>query len=262
MNEVNEKLGYLARWGLIALACVLVLAMAGLSAYGTQSLPEEFAAQLVAPDYIKRPVKPPAPTYLRCWVKGGASQARSLIWHSEPGRIHHGNGTTETVFLRFYDPPASGLVKIYVRGNPYSALSMSKVDSVVRIAPKGKRLYLVDARIVDRILQDKVSRMEHLNALEDMRRMGDVAMFYTGNYTEMAELRERLHKHNLTDAIISPTKDGPAIEVVHRARYELGLKSLNLTVVTSDLSLAAVSIRCGYITDLVQDDSFLRQPLP
>ena len=237
MEDWKENIGYLCRWCALCVAALVIFLVGWLTLRTMVSAPAELSARLIVPDFLSYPAHGEDRINLRCWVESDATFFRSVLWNVGEG-LHEAESIDSHIYLCTTDTPSRSMLPIRVDGNPYSSVGFQQAQSMLRIAPAGSGLFVVDARMVRSGLRDAAALEEYRAALAQMRRQGAVVLFVPGPKQEMAEIRRELGSYHFDDAIMCQTDPGDLMQAVHGVYGDYYYSAKWMVVVTDDETIA------------------------
>jgi len=139
-------------------------------------------------------------------------------------------------------------------------LAFARFEATGVIVPPGRRVFLLDARLVLSALTGRANELG--DCLSLLRRRGTVAIFHAGRARQFHAVRDALG--HLADEMpllcIDRTPHKPT-NVLWRAASTLNRNKAKLDVITSDADLADESQQAGFGTWLIAPGS-AKGPLP
>lgn len=262
-----EKLGFLCRWALLALAVLFVVAAAWAGMAGTMATPSNSAAPVIMSDAVWRQgAKTPS---MRGYFDGLLSRSTTpLFLHQD-----HFGGLRFTAFslehnelIPVIPAPPAGVHKIGIRGLPYGSHAFRQHQAILRIVPNPMTVYLLDARFLAEVVRnDKPSAIDmtrHLN------RLGQIVLVFPGQRELLEDMRIELYQFQ-QEQQDQRDLDIPHVFSFRKGRSDLpGIISLitgklkrrskpppgghrKPYVITGDVELAISSARENHYTHLV-----------
>jgi len=248
-GPVAEIIGFACRW-LVLTASAGLIALAGWACLrGTIGVSQDIHCQFAIPDvlckahlpenrYCSQPglVIGPTPTMHMPAVLGKRQAGLARF-----GRVNSGHG------FGFYWPACeAGLDKATFVGAPYSALAFSRYRASVLGVPDGKRVFLVDARLMPDAPDAAWTR-----TLATMGQRGLVAMFAVGELDEYEAAFERRARDDDAKDLPLLYRLKPAPYVLRRAASDIRHRRRDIDVLTDDAKLADEAARKGFSVHLI-----------
>jgi hypothetical protein len=238
MDDWKENIGYLCHWCAMGMAAVFIFFVGWLTLRTMVSAPAELSARLIVPDFLTRPVHGEDYINLRCWVESDAPFFRSVVWNVGDG-LREAESSESHMYLCMASTPSRNQLPVRVAGNPYSSVGFQQAESMLRIAPEGSGLYLVDARMVRSCMGNAAAFEGCKSALAEVRRHGAVLLFVLGDERELADMRRELSPYGFDDAMACRVDEwGDGMQSIRRAGGEYEHWSKPIVAVTDDEAIA------------------------
>ena len=249
-SHTREEIGFLCRWGLLAVACGALAVILYAAVAVAVAIPRELEANIVLPDAIWQ-----AGHRERAHLRGrllppGLGEHSCCPIVTQAGEAQRFAPLAEQMLSPRLGPAGPGLHRVRLRGSPYDSLASQCRQALVRVVPPERLVFLLDARLA---VEARATDAAGLGTcLAQMRRHGAVAFFHPGPLDSFPASRGRLRRiaHDVP-ALCSVRQPHEPMDVVWHAAWTLNRKEALLTVVTHDADLAAEARKAGFITWLV-----------
>ena len=182
--DVKEAVGFMFRWSLLGLAGLLVVSVAGIL-LEPSALARTRKSELVMPDFVV-----PANKDTRVWgFHTSRGNERALISLTGGGSSWTIKGTAYGDGVALTLPgEGEGLFAIETVGCPYGPVAFHRSESLLLRLKQGTRAFLIDADAV--LASDEAVNFGPL--LDELSRIGEVALFCRGPFDQYPSLRDRL----------------------------------------------------------------------
>lgn len=253
-----EKLGFLCRWTLLALAGLVILAATWAGMSGTAVISSNLETNMHLSDAVWRQgAKNPS---LRGFLDGPATKSLSPLFihqdHFRGLRFAWANRNHSEVAALLPAPPA-GTHRITLRGLPYGQMAFKQYKATLRIVPGPETVYVLDARFFLNVVRN--DQPTALRIAHELSRLGQPVLVFTGQRELLANLRTKFDQYSDIRLVFSLRKDrGGLMSVI--ASITRKLKSREGTykgdnripyVVTADVNVAIKAARQGHYAHLV-----------
>jgi len=260
-----EKLGFLCRWGLLAVAGCIMLGGLWACVSGTVNISSDMRKQLLMPDQVWRQGARGAGLY--AYIDQGELKSDTPLtsFQDHLGKLRFAATNREHQMLipSLLSPPA-GKHSVTIRGLPYGSMAfIEHKTATVRVVPGPMTVYLLDARLLARIAgNDKQNDKQNaLRITKELSRLGLPVLIFRGQRETIAELTGELGEFEDIRRVYSLQEDQRDLpELVNmltrRLRGPKGSRSRNLKpyVITDDAETAVETAAQGNYVHLVASD--------
>ena len=253
-----EKLGYLCRWGLLALAATVLLAtaLAGLS--GAMAISADLKADLLLSDAVWRQGSP-MPS-----LRGYLDKTRSynttplIMLQDHLGNLRFSRSySSHNEIVSWLPKPPAGQHKLTLTGLPYGPMAFVRKETAMWIVPRGMTVYLVDVRFLVDV--EKNDKQAAIRIARGFTNLGQIVLICPPDTDTLKRLSTELIRYNDIPRVFSLRKDkGDPMSVIttitnhlrnrSKARQEIAVKPY---VVTGEVKLAVAAAGKKHFTHLV-----------
>lgn len=253
--ESRETVGYFCRWGLLAVASLTAVGAAAACVRATAGIRADLHAVLIVPDTV--------------WQ---AEQGRemNLLGYSLPATPMHtvhsfmswpGRGLRFMpsygghLFMKAGSPP-EGIHELTVRGVPHGAFAFKDEQALFQVLPPGNEVFLVDARMVRRILaadEDAIRPVLYM-----LWARGAVIFVHPGPLEEYADVRDAIRRiAPLTPVVcaVNTRKPDDLMPTFWVTWSNLRRKDRKPMFLTDDAALAVATSRVGQETHVISTEA-------
>jgi len=253
-----EKLGFLCRWALLALAITVILAASWAGLSGTMAVSSDLETTMLLPDAVWRQGSPTP--LMHGFLDGPACKSDvPLVVHQDHFRglrFAWTNRDHNEVLPLFPAPPA-GTHRVILRGLPYGPMAFKQYEATLTIFPDPVTIYLLDARFLADVERD--NKRAATRIAWEFGRLGKPVLVFPGQRKLLEDLSGELHLYRDIPRVFSLRKgssDLPAViaaitgNLRHHTKTYRGVRGKPY-VVTGDIDLAISTARQNHYTHLV-----------
>jgi len=252
--QLNEILGYLARWSLLALATLLVVVVVWMVAAATADVPLGGRGGLTLSDLLWARSGPLDGLALGQVTPPYEGEVRNLpvLCRASEGRLAQGYLTSNGVRVALTQPTVGPNV-IEVRGVPWDYRGMHVSGMTGLVLPSGGRLFLLGAGEYG--LADDHRRKWIEQLVEALEPRGYVVWMFGGSPEAFVERCATLRRTFPSTLIVYIGRADPITRHGLRAFVRISnAHSLDTAVVTTRAALAEIAGKLGLETHLVGHD--------
>jgi len=253
-----EKLGFLCRWALLALAATVILAASWVGLSGTMAVSYDLRTTAILPDAVWRQGVPVASMY--AFLDGPARKSPSplLVYqdHFRHLRFTWTDRDNNEAVPAFRAPPA-GTHQVILRGLPYGPMAFLQHRATLRIVPDPMTVYLLDARFLAGVERD--DKLTAIRIAKEFSRLGQPVLVFPGQPGLLEKLSPGLDQYRDIPRVFSLRKghsDLPAViasitwKLKRHSKTYRGVRRKPY-VVTGDVDVAIATARQEHYTHLV-----------
>ena len=186
----QEAVGFLCRWGLLALAGAVVFCAAWAGFAAAEGIAGELALDVTLPDAVwgeANQARPHMTGYLSTARSAAAPPVLMVVWRGKVQALAPHGGRRIYPGVRGGRPGAN---PIQIRAIPYGPFAFQHAQATFLLAAAGRPLFLLDARMLPSARQQEVAVWRQCAAAAAGR--GEVAMFHPGPLAAFIRARQRL----------------------------------------------------------------------
>jgi len=255
---LKETVGFLCRWGLLALAGAVVLWAAWAAMGATAAVTVDLEANVILPDTV--------------WGAGGKimyatgflspSTRRSAaplgLYQDQSGRLCFARAFEERKMRTYLPTLPPGSHTLTVRGLPYSPIAFQQYQARLMVVPDATEVYMVDARLAAKGLRGSSIAMERIMA--ELDRLGQPVFYCPGLPERLVRLRKSLTKFPNIPLLCVLDRHGradPTTILGNVTRHKLRRSNRKPFVITGDVEAARLAAKHGHYTHVVAPEGYI-----
>jgi len=253
-----EKLGFLCRWALLALAATVILAATWAGLSGTMAVSSGLETTMLLSDAVWR--QGATMPSLSGFLDGPAPESPTPLFvyqdHFRGLRFPRTDRNHNDVVPMLPAPPA-GIHRITLWGAPYGPMAFKQDQATLRIVPDPMTVYLLDARFLADVERD--DKQTAIRIAKEFSRLGQPVLVFPGKRKLLKNLRDRLDQY----------RDIPHVFSLHKGHSDLPAVIASITrnlrrrgetaqsayrkpyVITADVEVAISTAEQNHYTHLV-----------
>ncbi|MDP6545525.1 MAG: hypothetical protein QGH60_16190 [Phycisphaerae bacterium] len=258
-----EKLGFLCRWALLALAATVILAATWAGLSGTMTVSSNLETTMILPDAVWRQGTPTPSLYGFLDGRPARNSLTPLMFYQDHFRdlrfpwIHP---ERNEMVMGLPAPPA-GTHRVILRGLPYGLMAFEQHQATLRIVPGPMTVYLLDARFLADVMRDdkRDKKQNAIRIAKEFSRLGQPVLVFPGQRESAQDLSDELDQYSDMPRVFSLRKGQSDLRGII-ASITGRLRSREKTykgdkrkpyVITSDVDLAISTAGQKHYTHLV-----------
>jgi len=257
-TRLNESVGFLCRWGLLALAGAVVLWAAWAAMAAAAAVTVDLEASVILPDTVWAPGGKMmyATGFLSASMRRGA--APLAAYQGRSGRLCFARGLEERKMQTYLPALPPGSHTLTIRGLPYSPIAFQQYHARLTVIPDATEVYMVDARLAAEGVRGNSIAMELIMA--ELDRLGQPVFYCPGLPERLVHLRESLAKFPNVPLLCVLDRHGRAdltTTLRNVTRHKLRRANRKPFVITGGVEMARLAAKRGHYTHVVAPEGHI-----
>ena len=253
-----EKLGFLCRWALLALAATVILAATWAGLSGTMAVSSGLETTMLLSDAVWR--QGATMPSLSGFLDGPAPEcpAPLFVYQDHFGHLRFPwlDRDHNEVTPRLPAPPA-GTHSVILRGIPYGPMAFQQHQATLRIVPDPMTVYILDARFLADVVRN--NKQAAIRIVKELARLGQPVLVFPGQRKLVEDLKDGLDQYRDIPRVYSLRKGSSDVSALitsiarnlRRRRKTSHGAQRKPYVVTGDVKVAIATARQNHYTHLV-----------
>ena len=253
-----EKLGFLCRWALLALAATVILAATWAGLSGTMAVSSGLETTMLLSDAVWR--QGATMPSLSGFLDGPAPEcpAPLFVYQDHFGHLRFPwlDRDHNEVTPRLPAPPA-GTHSVILRGIPYGPMAFQQHQATLRVVPDPMTVYILDARFLADVVRN--NKQAAIRIVKELARLGQPVLVFPGQRKLVEDLKDGLDQYRDIPRVYSLRKGSSDVSALitsiarnlRRRRKTSHGAQRKPYVVTGDVNVAIATARQNHYTHLV-----------